>query len=202
MKISDNGAAAPPLGEIDSVAVLRTLGPWPLLPGEDRKAYEALRDGAIAQFAPRDLWDYWNLRRAIDLIWEAMRYQRCASCLIAITMKDALRLVLDGLKPLTKSKDFNLEEAVEGWFADAASRVEVVRQFQSYGFNEDTPMAMATAMRSGELARFSEIQRKNEVQAAAHLREILRRREAETPLLTDASNAPKPVNAEQPVGAA
>jgi len=79
----------------------------------------------------------------------------------------------------------------------------VVREFQRYGFDEDTPTAMATAMRSGELVRFSEIQRKNEIQAAAHLREILRRREtAATQLLTDGSNAPKPGNAAESVSGA
>jgi hypothetical protein len=193
---TDNGFGLPLPGGRDPVMILAMFGKWPLLPGEDRKAYEALRDGAIAQFQPRDLLDYWDLRRAIDLIWEATRYQRCASCLIAITMKEALRLVLDGLKPATGSKNFSLEGALEGWFADTTKRIEIIQEFQRYGFDEDTPTAMAMAMRSGELARFSEIQRKNEVQAAAHLREILRRREAATTLLlTNGSSGPKQANA-------
>lgn len=159
------------------MAILARFGKWPLLPGEDRKAYEALRDGAIAQFQPRDMLEHWDLRRAIDLIWEAMRYQRCAGCLIAVTMKEALRRVLDALTPATQAKS-SLDEAIEGWFLDTTKRIKVTQDYQRYGFDEDTPMAMSMAMRSAELARFSEIQRRNEIQAAAHLREILHRREA------------------------
>ena len=173
----DNGSGPALPERKDSVKILEMFGKWPVLPGEDRKAYDALRDGAIAQFQPRDLFDYWNLRRAIDLIWEAMRYQRCANSLIAITIKEALRRVLDALTPTTDPKTSTLEEAIEGWFRDTTKRIKVNSDYQRYGFDEDTPMAMAMAMRSAELARFSEIQRRNEIQAAAHLREILNRRE-------------------------
>ena len=203
MTTIDNACVQPPPGVRDPVTTLAMFGKWPLLPGEDRKAYEALRDGAIAQFQPRDMLDYWDLRRAIDLIWEAMRYQRCASCLIAITMKEALRLVLDALTPATEPKNLRLEEAIEGWFRDTEKLSEVVRDYQRYGFSEDTPMAMAMAMRSAELARFSEIQRKNEIQAAAHLREILHRRDAAaTPLLTNGGSGPKQTGAAEAVTAA
>jgi len=173
----DNGSGHILPERKDSVKILEMFGKWPVLPGEDRNAYDALRDGAIAQFQPRDLFDYWNLRRAVDLIWEAMRYQRCANSLVAITMKEALQRVLEALTPATDPKSLTLQELVEGWFQDTTKRIKVNSDYQRYGFDEDTPTAMAMAMRSAELARFSEIQRRNEIQAAAHLREILNRRE-------------------------
>jgi len=190
---ADNCSTDKPLTTLDPVAILAKFGKWPVLPGENLQAYEALRDAAIVQFPPRDLFDFWDLRRAIDLIWEAMRYQRCTNSLIAISLKEALGRVVDALAPLNA---MNREALVEGWFRDTAKRIEVVKLLQPYGFDEDTPMAMAMAMRSGELGRFTEIRRRDEIQAAAHLREIARRREAATPVLENSADESKTDRAE------
>ena len=57
-------------------------------------------------------------------------------------------------------------------------RLLVTERLRRYGFDEDTVVAQAMAMRSAELARISEMRTRAEAQANAHLREIERHRDA------------------------
>ena len=78
---------------------------------------------------------------------------------------------------------------VQGWFSDTTVRMQVSDGLRRYGFDEDTVMAVAMAMRSAELARISEMRTRAEAQAAAHMREIERHREGaarRTPALVNA----------------
>jgi hypothetical protein len=167
---------------MNSPDIFALFGKPPVLATENLAAYETLRGYAVAQVLPCDFLEYANLRRYVDLTWEALRYQRCAAAIINITCWDALNrlvreLAQDGIKGLTA------DQMVQGWFSDTTVRMQVSDGLRRYGFDEDTVMAVAMAMRSAELARISEMRTR------AGMREIERHREGaarRTPALVNA----------------
>ena len=185
-----NGGRPPAvlLANMNLPDIFALFGKPPVLATEDLAAYETLKGYAVAQVLPSDFLEYANLRRYVDLTWEALRYQRCAAAIINITCWDALNrlvreLAQDGIKGLTA------DQMVQGWFSDTTVRMQVIDGLRRYGFDEDTVMAVAMAMRSAELARISEMRTRAEAQAAAHMREIERHREGaarRTPALLSA----------------
>src|SRR5437588_676290 len=169
--------ARKPLDDINPADIWAVFGKSPVLATETMSAYEKLRDMIVTEVQPRDMFEYAHLRRHMDLTWEAARYQRCATAIINITARDALKglvaeLAKDGIEGLSA------DQIVEGWFADTKIRLLVTERLQRYGFDEDTVAAQAVAMRSAELARISEMRTRAEAQANAHLREIERHRDA------------------------
>ena len=186
-----NGGRPPAvlLANMNPPDIFALFGKPPVLATENLAAYETLRGYAVAQVLPCDFFEYANLRRYVDLTWEALRYQRCAAAIINITCRDALNrlvreLAQDGIKGLTA------DQMVQGWFSDTTVRMQVIDGLRRYGFDEDTVMAVAMAMRSAELARISEMRTRAEAQAAAHMREIERHREGAARRTSALLNAP------------
>ena len=165
-----------PSSNMSTAEIFALFGKKPVLATENPAEYDALRESILAEVRPRDLFEHFHTRRYLDLTWEGMRYQRCAGATIEMTSRAAVAAIVDefasdGLNGRTP------EELIEGWFSDLDIRMELLGSLARYGVNEESVMAQAMAMRSVELGRISEIRTRAEVQAAAHMREIERRRE-------------------------
>lgn len=179
-----------PLATGDPIVHFDRFGKYPILRGESKQLYVSLRDAAIAQVKPRpgDLFEAWHLRRAVDLVFEALRYERCTTALIAITERAALTKVIEEFALETKANK-TLSELIEGWFRDETIRNWVANALAPYGFDEGVVNALAMSMQCSQLSRWSEMRARAEVQATAHLREIDRRREAGAKTILEASAA-------------
>jgi hypothetical protein len=161
---------------MSSAAIFALFGKKPVLATENAAAYDGLRDAILAEVRPRDLFEHFNTRRYVDLSWEAMRYQRSTATILEITCKAAVAALVSefaagGLQGHTP------EQLIEGWFTNLDIRELVLDGLRPYGLDEDSVYAQAMAMRSGELARISEMRTRAEVQAVAHMREIERHRD-------------------------
>src|SRR5262249_395704 len=161
---------------MNSVAIFAMFGKKPVLATENEVAYDSLRDAIIAEVQPRDLFEHYHTRRRVDCSWEVTRYQRCAVAIIEITTKAAVTALGREFAKADRN-GLTHDQLVEGWFMDLEIRDLILEKLRPYGVDEDSVLAQAMAMRSGELARISEMRARAEAQAAAHMREIDRHRE-------------------------
>lgn len=72
----------------------RFFGPPPLMPGDDAKAYEALRAAISTDMAPLDSLDQIWTRDITDLQWEVIRLRRLKIEAIKARMREALKFRL------------------------------------------------------------------------------------------------------------
>jgi hypothetical protein len=181
--------------KMDKSAAFDSFGKHPVLRNESKQLYLSLRDTAIVQVDPRDLFEVWHLRCSVDCIFEALRYERCSTALIAITERAAFTRVAEDFDLPAKANKM-LSELVAGWFQDNTVRNWVVSALAPFGFDEGVVNAIAMSMQSSQLSRWSEMRARAEAQATAHLREIERRREAAAKILEyarpDGGPAPSP----------
>ena len=66
------------------------LGEAPLLPGEDRAAYEALLEQVAQARAPKDFVEWLNVKDIADFAWESERLKRLKARMLTQRVKEAL----------------------------------------------------------------------------------------------------------------
>src|SRR5262245_32620171 len=66
------------------LAVDSIFGPPPILPGEDKSAYEALIRRVTADVKPADIIEKMWVRDIVDLTWEILRWRRIKKTLVSL----------------------------------------------------------------------------------------------------------------------
>src|SRR4051812_33396239 len=86
-----------PLVDARSAGAQPSLGPPPLVQGEDEGAYAGLLARVQAAIAPRDVLEEFWVRDIVDLSWEAVRLRRMKANLITAATGKALERILSPL---------------------------------------------------------------------------------------------------------
>src|SRR6266851_3163221 len=89
-RIADSAAPAPA-----SAGLLAAFDDSPLIPGEDRAAYDELLACISAAVEPADIFEKMWVRDIVDHQWEILRYRRLMANLMAATAHKGLRAVLE-----------------------------------------------------------------------------------------------------------
>jgi hypothetical protein len=151
---------------------LTLLGPPSLIEGENAAAYGELLNRISAAVKPKDILEEIWVRDIVDLVWEALRWRRLKSDLLAASTHAGLEQVL---KPLCGSLEAG--RLAESWARnEAAGRKEMKRVLASAGLSMDAVMAQTLALKISDIERIDRLVMAAEARRDATLREIERHR--------------------------
>ena len=93
--MEDERVGRPPLEPVIPSVVRALLGEPPLLPGEDRAAYEALLEQVAQARVPKDFVEWLNVKDIADFAWEGERLKRLKARLLTRRVETELRSQLE-----------------------------------------------------------------------------------------------------------
>jgi hypothetical protein len=162
---------------------LPSLGPSPLINGEDAAAYDDLAARIRAVLLPRDVIEELWARDVTDLAWEVLRLRRLKAHLMRTCAHQGMKEVLEPLVPIPDlgSDDFeeapDSEELAEQWFVGDAAAIETVdKALATAGLTMDAVMARTLVVRIDEVERIERMMMAAEARRDTTLRELERRR--------------------------
>jgi hypothetical protein len=156
----------------DRARRLTLLGPPPLIEGEDAAAYGELLNRISAAVKPKDILEEIWVRDIVDLAWEALRWRRLKSNLLAASIHAGLKQVLDPLCGI-----FEADQLAQSWARnEAAGRKEVKQLLASAGLSMDAVVAQTLALKISDTERIDRMVMAAEARRDATLREIERHR--------------------------
>jgi len=148
------------------------LGPPPLIEGENAAAYGELLKRISAAVKPEDILEEIWVRDVVDLVWEALRWRRLKSNLLAASTHAGLEKVLMSLCGYIEA-----DGLAKSWARnEAAGRKEVKQLLASAGLSMDAVMAQTLSLKINEIERIDRMVMAAEVRRDATLREIERHR--------------------------
>jgi hypothetical protein len=151
---------------------LTLLGPPPLIEGEDSAAYGELLNRISAAVKPKDVLEEIWVRDVVDLTWEALRWRRLKSNLLAASTHAGLKQVLIPLCGYIEA-----DRLAESWARnEAAGRKKVEQLLASAGLSMDAVMAQTLALKISDIERFDRLVMAADARRDATLREIERHR--------------------------
>ena len=156
----------------DYADALMSLGPPPLIEGEQAAAYAALGKRISAAVKPNDIFEEIWVRDFVELEWEMRRWRRLKSNLLTAFTHRGLQEVLD---PLTD--DYRADELAKGWVRNEPEvRREVKRILASADLSMDAVMAQTLSLKIDDIERIDRMIMTAGARRDAILREIDRHR--------------------------
>jgi hypothetical protein len=170
----------------------------PLAPGEDRPAYEALRESLLHTLEPRDALEWIWIQDYIHLTWELQRHTRVRADILArgrrAVLWDQLGRHLKANAPAARL----VRRLLERWEArDPDAVADVERRLAEKGFDVSLLATRAYAANLERLEILDKMSTRLTQRRERLLREINRRRAAQAQRLRAVSDtgAPKPPDA-------
>jgi hypothetical protein len=151
---------------------LRALGPPPLIEGEDVAAYNALSERISAAVKPSDILEEIWVRDFVDLEWEARRWRRLKSNLLAASTHAGLEQLLVPLSDYVQA-----DELARGWARnEPEASKEVKHLLASARLSMDAVMAQTLSLKIDDIERIDRMTMAAGTRRDAILREIERHR--------------------------
>ena len=149
----------------------RLLGAPPLFKGEDRNAYQSLRDKVWDAVKPADIIEEFWTRDVVDLIWEIGRLRRLKTKLMSASAHKGLRQVLESIV------GYGTDDLVEGWAAGNQTVVKKVDKLLARAeIDTEAIMAQTLLVEIDPIERIERMIAGAEARLSAVLREIEHRR--------------------------
>jgi len=143
------------------------FGRAPLVPGDDRAAYEALQAQFSAALKPRDVVEHGWVRESADLFWERLRLRRQRAAMMTACADEGMQRLLKGLHV---QDFFSLSKR---WAARELAAVgQVDALLDAVGLGMDHVMAQTLRHLDGEIERIERMIASNAARQAAIVREI------------------------------
>jgi hypothetical protein len=156
----------------DHARSLTLLGPPPLIEGENAAAYGELLNRISAAVKPMDILEEIWVRDIVDLVWEALRWRRLKSNLLAASTHAGLEKVLEPLCGYIEA-----DRLAKSWARnEAAGRKKVKQLLASAGLSTDAVMAQTLSLKINDIERIDRMVMAAETRRDATLREIERHR--------------------------
>jgi hypothetical protein len=135
------------------------LGQPPLLEGEDREAYLALRAALIEDRQPETVMDWIHLHDLITQLWEEQRFRRASAALIRGAMLAAVEYYLQEIakNDLTHFTGGLKRKAKQYFSTDPKERKEIVSQLAQYGITPSELLAKAAQLESHGVLTFDRL---------------------------------------------
>ena len=135
------------------------LGPPPLLEGEDREAYLALRSLVIEEAQPKTVTDWVDVHDFVTQLWEEQRFRRASVAIIRGGMLAALEYYLEKIE---KCADFpsygSFKQKARKYFSgNLKERKEVVSLLARYGITSCELLAKAAQLESHGVLTFERL---------------------------------------------
>lgn len=165
---SDNRTHLAALREMQAIG-----GSPPLLPGEERAAYERLWLGVAAAFDPRDFLDYLDVQHDVDLRWDELRRRACAPGMLKAAIPQAIRQLLE------TAMDYRDANEISKAYADGDDddRKEVEAQLAAMGYTDADIRGVAFAIRLREIETLERLGAKGDWRRRAIRLDLDRRRD-------------------------
>jgi hypothetical protein len=133
------------------------LGQPPLLDGEDREAYLALRSALIEDRQPKTVMDWIHVHDLVTQLWEEQRYRRASAALIRGGMLEALEYYLREISRCLVD-DWSVTDMAHQYFsANAKERKEVISLLAQYGITSSELLAKAAQLESHGVLTFERL---------------------------------------------
>lgn len=162
-----------------------TLGPPPLIPGEERAGYQTMLARVTEAVRPDGIVEEAWVRDVVDLIWDAVRLRRLKAALMSSSANWGLNNVLTSIG-VDRRRALAL---TPGWAARRHDAVaEVDAELEAAGLGMDHVMAQTLLLHIDEVERIDRMAASTEARRAATLREIALYREALAARLRRAAN--------------
>jgi hypothetical protein len=134
------------------------LGQPPLLEGEDREAYLALRSALIEDRQPKTVMDWIHVHDLVTQLWEEQRYRRASAGLIRGGMLAALQYYLREISKSCFLGDWSVTEKANQYFSDnPKERKEVISLLAQYGITPSELLAKAAQLESNGVLTFERL---------------------------------------------
>ena len=150
------------------------LGPPPLLEGEDREAYLALRSLVIEEAQPKTVTDWVDVHDFVTQLWEEQRFRRASVAIIRGGMLAALEYFLEEIDKCVTDLPFSsgrLKKKARQYFsANPKERKEIISLLAQYGITPSELLAKAAQLESNGVLMFERL-----VTARANARRMLRK---------------------------
>ena len=149
------------------------LGPPPLLEGEDREAYLALRSLVIEEARPKTVTDWVDVHDFVTQLWEEQRFRRASVAIIRGGMLAALEYFLEAIDKSTDFRDHygGLKRKARQYFsANPKEKNEIISLLAQHGITPSELLAKAAQLESNGVLMFERL-----VTARANARRMLRK---------------------------
>jgi hypothetical protein len=130
----------------------------PLLEGEDREAYLALRAALIEDRQPETVMDWIHVHDLVTQLWEEQRYRRASAALIRGGMLAALEYYLREIYKNCFPVDWSVTQMANQYFStNAEERKEVISLLAQYGITPSELLAKAAQLESNGVLTFERL---------------------------------------------
>ena len=150
------------------------LGPPPLLEGEDREAYLALRSLVIEEAQPKTVTDWVDVHDFVTQLWEEQRFRRASVAIIRGGMLAALEYYLEEIDKNVADRPFysgGLKKKAKQYFsANPKEKKEIISLLAQYGITPSELLAKAAQLESNGVLMFERL-----VTSRANARRMLRK---------------------------
>jgi len=149
------------------------LGQPPLLDGEDREAYLALRSALIEDRQPKTVMDWIHVHDLVTQLWEEQRFRRAGAAIIRGGMLAALEYYLEEIDKSADFPDFSegfKRKAGQYFSTNQKERNEVISLLARYGITPSELLAKAAQLESNGVLMFERL-----VTSRANGRRMLRK---------------------------
>jgi hypothetical protein len=131
------------------------LGPPPLLEGEDREAYLALRSALIEDRQPKTVMDWIHVHDLVTQLWEEQRFRRASTALIR---SGTLKAIEHFLRDISPSLFFESERMALKYFStNPKERKEVASLLAQHGITHSEIQAKAAQFESAGVLMFDRL---------------------------------------------
>jgi len=152
------------------------LGEPPLLPNEDREAYEAVLSSLGIALGPKSIFDWVLVRDVAILDLEIQRMRTAKVGIIGVSEKEALRSIFESVfeNENLQEKDRMLEAELKAddWYMKPAARKELVALLSRYRLDHQAITGEAIALRLHEIGQLESLIASAELRRSAMIREI------------------------------
>jgi len=146
-----------------------TLGPPPLIPGEERAGYETMLARVTEAVRPDGIVEEAWVRDVVDLIWDAVRWRRLKAALLSSSTNWGLHNVLTSIG-VDRRRALALTPRWAARRHDAVAEVDA--ELEAAGLGLDHVMAQTLLLHIDEVERIDRMAASTEARRAATLREI------------------------------
>ena len=136
------------------------LGPPPLLEGEDREAYLALRSLVIEEARPKTVTDWVDVHDFVTQLWEEQRFRRASVAIIRGGMLAALEYFLEAIDKSTDFRDHygGLKRKARQYFsANPKEKNEIISLLAQHGITPSELLAKAAQLESNGVLTFERL---------------------------------------------
>jgi hypothetical protein len=132
------------------------LGQPPLLDGEDREVYLALRSALIEDRQPKTVMDWIHVHDLVTQLWEEQRFRRASAAIIRGGMLAAVEYYLREIDRADILHDFPYK-AKQYFSTNPKERKEVISLLAQYGITPSELIAKAAQLESNGVLTFERL---------------------------------------------